>query len=57
MPLVRGECVCVCVCVCKTEVHHVFLCAASNGHVDSVQVMLRYITNSSHVDCVDVYGR
>ena len=56
MLLVRGGGVCVCVWY-KSELHHVFLCVASNGHVDSVQVMLRYITNSSHVDCVDVYGR
>ena len=31
--------------------------ASGNGHKDTVQVMLRNITNSTHIDCVDMYGR
>ena len=31
--------------------------AAQNGHRDTVQVMLRNITNSTHIDCVDLHGR
>ena len=31
--------------------------AAYNGHVETVRVLLRHLTNTAHVDCVDVYGR
>ena len=31
--------------------------ASGNGHKDAVQVMLRNITNFTHIDCVDMYGR
>ncbi len=37
----------------RTPIH----AAASNGHKETVQVMLRNITNSTHIDCVDMYGR
>ena len=31
--------------------------AAYNGHVETMRVLLRSLTNTTHVDCVDVYGR
>ena len=31
--------------------------AARSGHRDTVQVMLRNIINSTHIDCVDSLGR
>ncbi len=31
--------------------------AAGNGHNDTVQVILKNITNSTHIDCVDFYER
>lgn len=31
--------------------------AAYNGHVDTVKALLRNLTNTTHVDSVDVYGR
>ena len=31
--------------------------AAYNGHVETVRVLLRHLTNAAHVDSVDVYGR
>lgn len=37
----------------RTPIH----AAARNGHKDTVQVMLRNITNSTHIDCVDSFGR
>ena len=31
--------------------------AAYNGHTDTVRMLLKHLTNTSHIDCVDVYGR
>ena len=37
----------------RTPIH----AAAGQGHVECVTIMLKNITNTSHIDCVDVYGR
>ncbi len=31
--------------------------AAFNGHTDTVQAMLKNMTSTTHIDCVDMLGR
>ncbi len=31
--------------------------AAFNGHTDTVQAMLKHLTSTAHIDCVDMMGR